>query len=251
MTDHAPSVTRAGPVPISEAFGRLRGDALQWDAIQQTRLRINNMFKAFDRLERPYPPGMAEVVVGELEKHERLQLKAVQVSMREGDEWMQHVHAFICQTSGLGPAVFCVLGLIPPIPQFPNPAKLWAYLGLAVVDGKAVKLPMPPPPNNPRGAPGMHFSRRIRAYATVRVVDPIIKHATSPYRLIYDARRMHTIVTHPEWAEERNKKGELTPAGHYYRDAIRYTAKRLWRDVWNVAHDDQPGPVTHCLTVAP
>jgi hypothetical protein len=213
----------------------MRQAALEWHAIQSTRLRLNNMLKAFDRLERPYPE-FVRGFVDDLERTEKGLLKVIEVEAIDGDPETQRVVEWLRETPGVGVAVLCVLGLIPPISQFPNPGKLWAYLGLAVVDGKAVKVPMPPPPNNPRGPAGMHFSRRIRAYATQRVVDPIIKNTSSPYRAVYDQRRVHTIGTHPEWALERNKEGVLTPAGHYHRDAIRYTAKRVWRDVWNAAH---------------
>ena len=164
----------------------------------------------------------------------------IEAAAANGDPWMQAVVELVRETAGLGPAIYCVLGLIPPLPDFPNPAKLWAYLGLAVVDGKAVRVPMPPPPNNPRGPAGMHFSRRIRAYATRRIVEPIIRNMESAHRVLYDERRLHTAKTHPEWAEERNKKGVLTPAGHYHSDAIRYVAKRIWRDVWNAAHGCHP-----------
>lgn len=226
------------------SYERLRNDALEWDAVQQTRLRMNNMFKAFDRMKRPYPEGMADVVMGELKERERIQLRTVEADMRDGEPWMRAVYEYVKGTAGFGPAVFCVIGLIPPLTAFPNPAKLWAYLGLAVVDGKAVKMPLPPPPNNPRGPAGMHFSRRIRAYAIQRVVDPIVKNTDSPYRPVYDQRRMHTVQTHPEWAEEKNKSGELTPGIHYHRDAMRYVAKRVWRDLWNVANGRQRSCVT-------
>jgi hypothetical protein len=225
----------------------MRQAALEWDAIQQTRLRLNNMLKAFDRMERPYPEFIREFVDA-MERKEKTYVRVIEAEALDGDAEMQRVAAWLQETPGLGGAVLCVLGLIPAISLFPNPAKLWAYLGLAVVDGKAVKVPMPPPPNNPRGPAGMHFSRRIRAYATRRVVDPIIKNTSCPYRAVYDQRRAHTTGTHPEWALEKNKAGVLTPAGHYYADAIRYTAKRVWRDVWNVAHghlanDTQVPPV--------
>jgi hypothetical protein len=67
---------------------------------------------------------------------------------------------------------------------------------------------------------------------------------------VYDQRRAHTTGTHPEWALEKNKAGVLTPAGHYYADAIRYTAKRVWRDVWNVANGHGEGDTHRVSAVA-
>lgn len=46
----------------------------------------------------------------------------------------------------------------------------------------------------------------------------------SPYRKVYDERRMHTAVTHPEWT-----------AGHSANDAKRFVAKRILRDLWRAA----------------
>lgn len=48
----------------------------------------------------------------------------------------------------------------------------------------------------------------------------------STYRVVYDGRREHTKVTHPEW----------TP-GHAHNDALRFTSKRLLRNAWRSARD--------------
>lgn len=223
--------------------GKLRGFALRWDGIQQSRLRLNNMLKAFDRTDRPYPEEVLEILAM-LKRLEAVELRAIVSAATESTPGIQRVARFVAETGGLGPAVLCVLGLIPPIDLFPNPAKLWAYLGLAVVDGHAVRVPMPPPPNNPRGPAGSHFARQIRAYATRRIVEPVIRNNALPYVLVYRERRAHTLVTHPEWAKERNKKGEVTPNGHYHSDAIRYTAKRIWLHIWNAAHERHIRDVT-------
>jgi hypothetical protein len=48
----------------------------------------------------------------------------------------------------------------------------------------------------------------------------------SAYRVLYDLRREHTRITHPEW----------TP-GHAHNDALRYVSKRLLRNAWRAARD--------------
>lgn len=48
-----------------------------------------------------------------------------------------------------------------------------------------------------------------------------VKQARSPFRAVYDARRAHTAVTHPEW----------TP-GHSHNDALRVTAKEILKALW-------------------
>jgi hypothetical protein len=46
----------------------------------------------------------------------------------------------------------------------------------------------------------------------------------SPYRVVYDQRRMHTARTHPDW-----------PDGHSHNDALRVAAKAFLRDLWREA----------------
>lgn len=48
--------------------------------------------------------------------------------------------------------------------------------------------------------------------------------ACSPYRIVYDARRAHTAVTHPDW-----------PLGHSHNDALRIASKALLKDLWREA----------------
>lgn len=48
----------------------------------------------------------------------------------------------------------------------------------------------------------------------------------SPYRVAYDQRRAHTVVTHPEWTD-----------GHSHNDALRVASKAILRDLWRAARD--------------
>lgn len=48
----------------------------------------------------------------------------------------------------------------------------------------------------------------------------------SPYRVVYDARRAHTAVTHPDWTD-----------GHSHNDALRVASKAILRDLWRAARD--------------
>ena len=48
----------------------------------------------------------------------------------------------------------------------------------------------------------------------------------SPFRRVYDARRAHTSVTHPEWTD-----------GHAQNDALRVVSKALLKDLWRAAKD--------------
>lgn len=50
--------------------------------------------------------------------------------------------------------------------------------------------------------------------------------ACSPYRVVYDERRAHTALTHPEWTD-----------GHSHNDALRVASKAILRDLWRAARD--------------
>lgn len=50
--------------------------------------------------------------------------------------------------------------------------------------------------------------------------------ARSPFRDVYEKRREHTSVTHPEWTD-----------GHSHNDAIRITAKAILKALWRAARD--------------
>jgi len=202
-----------------------------------------------------------------LESQERAALRAVVRAASEGDAWLMQVAAFVRETIGLGPAVLCIVGLLPPLINFANPAKLWKYLGLHVLPvvadlltsvilqtrvsqagsmpsdqedavtqqrrlaGRAPRRPTCGPSCEQVDCPHDRWSFHLKAYAIAHIVPPIIRCLESPYRPVYDQRKAHTAVTHPEWATEHPSAPKL----HYERDAQRYVAKRVWRDVWCAA----------------
>ena len=57
---------------------------------------------------------------------------------------------------------------------------------------------------------------------------PVVRHQDdcpcSPYRVVYDRRRAHTAVTHPDWSD-----------GHSHNDALRVASKAFLRDLWREA----------------
>lgn len=69
-----------------------------------------------------------------------------------------------------------------------------------------------------QGSPGTHIIPAISACAC------------SPYRVVYDTRRAHTAVTHPEWTD-----------GHSHNDALRIAAKEILKDLWRAARDYHHG----------
>lgn len=122
--------------------------------------------------------------------------------------WAHGVH-------GLGDAITLVLGVAPPLDAFATVSKLWKYAGFA-------------PGQKAKKGEKLNFSPTLKAFMTVRIADPCIKQRACPYRSDYDARRLLTAITHPEWTD-----------GHSHNDARRIVAKAVLRDMWLVAHGKQ------------
>lgn len=98
------------------------------------------------------------------------------------------------------------------IPEGPRTvSQLWAYCGLHVNSGEAVRRKKGVQSNWSTNA-------KTRAYL---VATSCIKQAHSPYRKIYDDRRAVTAVSHPDW----------TPA-HSHSDALRIVSKAILKNLW-------------------
>lgn len=228
--------------------------------VERSRIGATLQFGAFQRA------GLAEELlnltpryIDELERVEASLKRQLPKAALAGDmePWLAAVVSHTKETLGLGPTILYVAGMIPPLSDFATPPKLWRYLGLHVSEGHAVHAA--------RGEM-VGFSLELRAFALQRIADPIVKQG-GPYREVYDARKLHTLTTHPpmtedcpscmlalkKTAEHRDSKkytrvrkapsqdcanvgGIHWTDGHRHRDAMRVVAKQVWRDVWRVAH---------------
>lgn len=153
------------------------------------------------------------------------------------------LHSWQQATIGLGPALFLVVGLLPPLSQMHSVGAVWKYCGLHVADGRA--------PRAKRGEK-LGFSKRMRSYAIIWMADPATKNRACPYRAVYDARRARTAVSHPVMLEkgggcascdkaiaEQGRDcasfgGIHWSAKHQHMDGLRVTAKAILRDAWRV-----------------
>lgn len=95
-------------------------------------------------------------------------------------------------------------------------SELWAYCGLHVNDGKAAR--------RTRGQQS-NWSTNAKTRVWLIAVS-CMKQRQSPYRLVYDDRREHTAVAHPEWTD-----------GHSHADALRVVSKAILKDLWIAARD--------------
>jgi hypothetical protein len=142
---------------------------------------------------------------------------------------------------GLGlPGFARLVGITGPLDRFATVSKLWAYLGLAVVDGCA-----------PRRVKG----QKLRYSPAGRVLchqlgESIVKMGRGgEYRTVYDAKRADYLARErsgpsgcPTGAVHKTKTGAIVAcvkagevgetSAHIHAMARRYAVKRLLRRMW-------------------
>lgn len=189
---------------------------LYWD-LQKVRIAIGNRADAMERdgLDEAWQLPLSHTGdgLGVLEHEVQLQLTRLA---------RQHPMApWIKQAKGIGlPGFAGLLGVTGPLDRFPNPAKLWAYVGMGVVDGQA--------PKKVRGEK-LHYSPQGRVLCH-QLGDAIVKvGGDGPYRAAYDTKKAHYQETHPEWTD-----------GHRHNAAMRYAVKELLKDMWNAWREYVP-----------
>ena len=218
--------------------------------------------------------GVPDLVVVNANQYTAVLRKEVEARKRGLAAYVKDepIWEFVDNTLGIGRSCIFLLGLLPPMEDFANPAKVWKYTGLDVRDGKS--------PKRERGT-FAGYDASLRAVAIARIGDPIIKAPESPYRLLYDHRKEATRLTHPpimpegecefcdkargktkaKRAESRQTRERTTLGfdcsnvggihwtdGHRHADARRYAVKAVVTDLWRVENGMQPrvgGQIRH------
>jgi hypothetical protein len=118
-------------------------------------------------------------------------------------------------TRGVGAlALAQIIGEAGDLSGYPNPAKLWKRMCLAVVEGAAQKKV------KGAGALKQGYSPRRRSVMYV-IGDCLIRAGENPYKLVYDERKELEATKLPDG-----------PKMKIHRRAHRYMEKRLLRDLW-------------------
>lgn len=257
--------------------GALRAHCMQIRKLEQAKVGLELQISAVARDGMPTDLIMPAM-------HESLKPLAVQVDkMKAGLMGFVEgtpVELWIEGYKGLGPAAVLGLGLMPPLSPdwIPDPSKdppnymlgvraCWKYAGLDVRDGHA--------PKRKKGE-FLGFNTFLKAVWIYRVgvsIEKTSKDNPAEYRSAYDARKLHTLETHPPMLEvgecescddarrssraarkERNITRERTALagdcagaggihwsdGHRRADALRYTAKQVLKDAWLVSNGMLP-----------
>lgn len=148
---------------------------------------------------------------------------------------------FIESTAGfnlLGLAV--IVGEAGDLSNYATKRRLWRRLGLGMAEGHEAKAY-----STWRKTGGLsaddwtlagYSPRRLGQVFGVVTVPLFMQKAKSKYGRIYDARRRHTMTTHPEWYQDKNGKPKVGAKGepssaHGMADAKRVMTKALLADL--------------------
>lgn len=121
--------------------------------------------------------------------------------------------SWIKEQRGIGlPGFARLLGITGPLDRFATVSKLWAYLGMHVVDGAAPKRTKGERANWSPGG-------RVLCY---QIGESIVKvGAGGPYRAAYDRKKAYYETDRPEWSQARR-----------HNAALRYAVKELLKAMW-------------------
>jgi hypothetical protein len=227
-------------VPIGHYWGAANVAAKEYRHWDNVKLKLGQQRAQLERYHVELPPHMVEWHDAQDKELERWKATCVK---RVLAEWRYHpVSTLASETLGIGPMLMVVLSLCPPIEGFANPAKLWKYVGL-----------------HPDRATDRRYNKATKAWLLFRLAEPCIKKRESPYRTVYDARR----VSRPEMLPPGNcptcdaaytKRKETQKAGwdchnmggphykaaHAYVDALGVTAKAILLDAWRATNGMEP-----------
>lgn len=178
-----------------------------WD-VQQVRVMMGNRVAAMER--DGVPPAFRVLVVAaaaELVRKERsLDYQLERLARRHP------MASFIQQAPGIGlPGFARLLGITGSLDRFATVSKLWAYLGMHVVDG---------------GAPRRHRGETANWSSQGRMLchqlgESIVKVGRGPYREAYVRKKAEYAADRPDWTQ-----------AHRHKAAMRYAVKLLLKELW-------------------
>jgi hypothetical protein len=113
---------------------------------------------------------------------------------------------------GIGlPGFARLLGITGSLDRFATVSKLWAYLGMHVVDGAAPRRKKGEKANwSPQGRVLCH-----------QIAESIVKAGHGPYRAAYDRKKGEYESDRPDWTQARR-----------HNAAMRYAVKTLLKELW-------------------
>lgn len=210
-----------------------------WD-LQKERIGASNRVAAMERDGLSDYAAPARAIVAEYDTIE----KAIDRELTKLTK--QHFMAdWIAAQRGIGlPGFARLLGVTGDISRFPTVSKLWKYLGLHVVDGRAPRREKGVPwthtdctfghlaackpgcatdhhPNCVPGGIGTAYAPQGRVVCH-QIGEAIVKvGGDGPYRRAYDEKKAYYEAERPDWTQARR-----------HNAAMRYAVKELVKNLW-------------------
>jgi transposase len=222
---HAANFSIAEPALLHALIGHYARQL--WD-VQRSRVAFSNRVGAMQR------DGLADQWILPLTTS-ATDLAATERAINKHLKRLVRQHplrAFIESAPGIGLAGFGrLLGATGPLDRFATVSKLWAYVGLHVVDGES--------PRRRRGK-SANWSPQGRVVCHQLAVS-IVRARRGRYRAAYDRKKAEYLVrprvglsTCPFGQTHTNRNGDAIPCGlnHAHNAAMRYAVKYLLRDLW-------------------
>lgn len=208
MVDHGSRVTRTTPVDLPLLHALLGHYARQLLDLQKLRIMTTNRAGAMERDGLPEEWQMVTQAIAEQIKEAE---KGIEKQLNRLAK--QHFMAdWIEAQPGIGvPGFARLMGITGPLDNFPNVAKLWAYVGMAVVDGHA--------PKQQKGVKG-NWSPQGRVLCH-QLADSIVKVGRGPWREAYDVKKAYYEAERLDWPQARR-----------HNAAMRYAIKELLKAMW-------------------
>jgi len=173
-------------------YWRMYQDLLKIDVAQQNRLKARDRSNIAAQYNVPL-----QVSLGHIQDAKKALDKALHNLLKQHFmfDWVEDI-------KGFGAVGFAgIIGVLGDLNQFPNPAKVWKYMGMYVVDGRA--------PKRTKGEL-LEYSPMGRT-ACHLIAEGLVRQNKGKYREKYDTRRA-TIL-------ERDRTGESgCPFGHKHLD---------------------------------
>jgi hypothetical protein len=231
--------------PLTDVYGAARLAATEYRMVDGVRQKLMQQFGAWERFGIPIPDTLQAWFDAECRALEAMKAACLRSVVGAWKE--TQIAEYADATIGIGPALLLILSLAPELDRFPNPAKLWRYLGLHR------------PGHPPAGKEDRAYSAQLKAWCLFRLAEPCVKNRESPFRAVYDRRREGRPDMLPEgecptcdaaYAKRKatgkagwdchNMGGPHYKAAHARVDALRVTAKAILLDAWRIAHGFEP-----------
>lgn len=130
------------------------------------------------------------------------------------------------QVRGFGPlSMGAIIGEAGNLSDFDNPAKLWKFMGMALIDGERQR-------KCADKEKAIRHGYCPRRRSVMFVMGENLIRAGGDYKALYDARKVHEQQTVEASGVERSKM-------HIHLRAKRYIEKRLLRDLWRAWRDQE------------